>query len=109
MHSARQHTIQLSAEETARLTRLLAPQACSRRVARRARMILLAADGLSNHEIAAVVGVNHQTVRIWRRRFAQGRIPSLYDRSARRSATVETPIPGLPPGLAAPIAPMPPR
>ncbi|MGB9307899.1 MAG: IS630 family transposase [Mycobacterium sp.] len=52
----------------------------------RARIVLAAADGASNTEIAAAVGVHVDTVRKWRRRFLTAGLPGLEDlpRSGRR-------------------------
>ena len=52
----------------------------------RARIVLAAADGAANTEIAAEVGVHVDTVRKWRRRFAAAGLPGLDDlpRSGRR-------------------------
>ena len=47
--------------------------------ARRARIILLAADGLSNTAIAEKLGVSRLTVGTWRRRFAERRLEGLDD------------------------------
>ena len=48
-------------------------------LAERSRMILLAADGLSNEAIAARLGVRGVTVGRWRRRFSVERIDGLRD------------------------------
>jgi len=40
-------------------------------VAQRARIVLLAADGLANYEIAERVGVTRPTVNLWRNRYAE--------------------------------------
>jgi transposase len=58
----------------------------------RARIVLASADGATNTEIAAAVGVHVDTVRKWRRRFAAGGLPALDDlpRSGRRR--VFTPV-----------------
>jgi hypothetical protein len=53
----------------------------------RARMILLAAAGHSNDEIAAAVSVGRDVVSLWRKRFFQQRIAGLEER----------PRPGRPP------------
>src|ERR671912_2096605 len=45
----------------------------------RARMVLLAADGLSNAEIGRRVGMTRQTVIAWRARYAAGGIDALAD------------------------------
>ena len=48
-------------------------------LAQRARIVLLAADGVSNTEIAARVGVSRQTVVSWRARYARSGIAGLHD------------------------------
>ena len=45
----------------------------------RARIVLLAADGLKNTEIAARLGIDHATVRKWRSRFAARRLEGVLD------------------------------
>jgi len=52
-------------------------------LAKRARMILLAADGVPNAEIARLAGVSRPTVIAWRERYESGGIAALGD--ARRS------------------------
>ena len=47
--------------------------------ARRARIVLLAAEGLSNTAIAEKLGVSRLTVGTWRRRFAERRLEGLDD------------------------------
>jgi transposase len=47
------------------------------RVARRARIVLLAADGCSGREIARQLGVSTHTVSLWRRRYLSGGPPAL--------------------------------
>ena len=58
----------------------------ARRDVVRARIVLAAADGATNVEIAAEVGVHVDTVRKWRRRFAEAGLGGLDDlpRSGRR-------------------------
>jgi transposase len=48
-------------------------------LAQRARIVLLAADGVSNTAIADKVGVSRQTVISWRERYAGGGIGGLHD------------------------------
>jgi hypothetical protein len=48
-------------------------------LAKRARMVLLAADGAPNAEIARVTGVSRPTVIAWRDRYESGGIPALED------------------------------
>jgi transposase len=50
-------------------------------LAQRARIVLLAADGESNTEIAARVGVSRTTVVAWRARYARSGITGLHDES----------------------------
>jgi transposase len=62
------------------------------RLARRARIVLLSADGHSAREIARRLGVSTHTVGLWRRRFLQGGAAALErDAPGRgRKATVTT-------------------
>lgn len=48
-------------------------------LAQRARILLLAAEGLSNTEIADKVGVSRPTVLVWRQRYVDGGIDGLSD------------------------------
>ena len=48
---------------------------------RRAQMILLAAQGLSNHQIAQYLHVGRDIVSKWRKRFFQQRLAALEDRN----------------------------
>ena len=48
-------------------------------LAQRARIVLLAADGVSNTEIAARVGVSRPTVIDWRGRYARSGMAGLAD------------------------------
>jgi transposase len=48
-------------------------------IAQRARIVLLAADGLTNVAVADKVGVNQATVVKWRRRFLERRLDGLVD------------------------------
>ena len=59
-------------------------------LAQRARIVLLAADGVSNTEIAVRVGVARQTVISWRERYAASGITGLDDeRRSGRPRTVD--------------------
>ena len=46
----------------------------------RAKMILLAADGWANDQIAAVLSVGRDVVSLWRKRFFEQRLPGLDER-----------------------------
>lgn len=48
-------------------------------IAQRARIVVLAADGLSNKDVAERVGVNPATVVKWRKRFLERRLDGLID------------------------------
>lgn len=48
-------------------------------IAQRARIVLLAADDMSNKDVAAKVGVNPATVLKWRKRFIERRLDGLID------------------------------
>ncbi len=50
-------------------------------LAQRARILLLAADGLSNTEIADKVGVSRPTVLVWRERYVERGLEGLVDRT----------------------------
>lgn len=54
------------------------------RVVTRARIVLLAADGISAHGIAKALGVNPRTAALWRRRYQQGGPDSLWRDAAGR-------------------------
>lgn len=46
----------------------------------RAKMVLLAAQGLSNDEIAASLGTRREVVSLWRKRFFEERLTGLEER-----------------------------
>lgn len=71
--------IKLSEDEREYLNRLIRRRKVARGDAQRAEIVLRAADGLNNCEIAAAVGVTRQTVRTWRERFAKHRLDGLDD------------------------------
>ena len=50
-------------------------------LAQRARIVLLAADGVSNTEIASRVGISRPTVISWRARYDRSGIGGLHDRA----------------------------
>jgi transposase len=72
--------IVLSAEERAHLEKLLRKQTAERRAVGRARIVLLAADGLTNQQIAMSTGYARWTVTTWRQRFAKDRLAGLQDK-----------------------------
>jgi putative transposase len=66
----RARAIQLSEKEQEELTRLTRRHRSEQQVVLRARIILAAAQGSSNIEIARQLGINVDTVRLWRDRWA---------------------------------------
>ena len=60
----------VSEQQRAQLERWVAAQRTPQSVAQRARIVLMAADGKTNSEIARVLGVSRPTVIMWRSRFA---------------------------------------
>ena len=62
-------------------------------IAARARIVLLAGEGVSNHEIARRTGVSRPTVLLWRSRFAAGGPAALtmiaVGRGRKKSISVE--------------------
>jgi transposase len=71
--------IALTAHERDMLGRNVRSRKRAPALAQRSRMILLAADGLSNEAIAKRLGVSAVTVGTWRRRFAAKRLAGLRD------------------------------
>ena len=69
--------IELTSEEQAELTALARSKLTSVRLALRARIVLLAAQGLQNADIAAQVGVGRVQVSRWRGRYAQSRMAGI--------------------------------
>lgn len=69
--------IVLTSAERADLMRLVRSKRTSVRLEQRAGMILLAADGLQNKDIAEVLGVGRIQVARWRERYAQGRLAGI--------------------------------
>lgn len=69
--------IVLLSEERAQLMRLARSKTVSVRLARRAQIVLGAADGLDNETIAAQVGVGRVQVGRWRTRYAAGGLAAI--------------------------------
>src|ERR1700687_1412382 len=72
-------SIELTDEERALLESFTRRHTSAQALALRARMVLAAADGLTNGEIAERLGVSRPTVTKWRRRFAESRVDGLLD------------------------------
>jgi transposase len=79
MAKGRAVAVVLDEAERGELTALTRKHGAPQALAERARIILAAASGLNNKEIAAKVGVCAATAGTWRNRFAENRMDGLYD------------------------------
>ncbi|MBU2841508.1 IS630 family transposase [Acidithiobacillus thiooxidans] len=70
-------TVILTSEERSELSRIVASRLSSVRLSLRARMILLAAEGLQNKEIAERLGVDRLQVARWRKRYLEHRLSGI--------------------------------
>ena len=71
--------LRITNEERRELERRGQGEHVSRRVAQRARIVLLAADGVPNRQIAMLVGLNQNQVGMWRKRYAAHGMAGLAD------------------------------
>jgi transposase len=71
--------IELTGEEEQELRNFAGRRRTAQGLARRARIVLLAAEGMENKEICAALDVDANTVGKWRRRYAEHRIDGLLD------------------------------
>jgi transposase len=71
--------IELSAEEREQLEAWTRRRTSAQALALRSRIVLAAAEGLNNTEIAARLGVHRNVAAKWRRRFAEHRLDGLTD------------------------------
>ncbi len=72
--------LEITVEERLELERRARAHTSPVRVARRARIILLAADGVPNRQVARRVGIKESYVSLWRRRFLSEGLAGLEDR-----------------------------
>lgn len=72
--------VTLTESERTELERLAGHPTGENRLAQRARIVLLAAEGRTNEEIADIVDVTPKTVSKWRRRWTEDRFDGLEDR-----------------------------
>jgi len=79
MAKGRAVAIVLEAAEKSELTALTRKYSAPQALAERARIVLAAAAGLNNKQIAAKVGVCAATAGTWRKRFSITRMEGLYD------------------------------
>ena len=71
--------VEISDEERAELEHRVRAHTTPQRMVRRCRIILLAADGMPNRQIAPLVGIKEHYVGQWRRRFERDRLAGLDD------------------------------
>src|SRR3954463_5899323 len=71
--------VELSEAEERELRALLRRPSVSQQQALRARIVLRAAEGATNTQIAAEAGVSLPTVGLWRRNFSERRLAGLAD------------------------------
>lgn len=76
-------SIQLTSEERAKLESTLRSSTAPVRDVLRSRIVLLAAEGNSNQEIAVQLGVHRHSVALWRQRFARQRLKGLEEKPRR--------------------------
>jgi DNA-binding NarL/FixJ family response regulator len=75
------YRIDLSAEEAQELSRRAAKYTLPYFVVQRAKMILMAAQGMSNDEIAIRLDTRREVVSLWRKRFYKERLAGLEERA----------------------------
>ena len=86
---SRRNSVQMPAEDRAELTRWTRTPSLRAGLAQRARIVLLADEGVGTNEIVQRVGVSKPTVIAWKKRYAADGIAGLDDR----------PKPGRPPAV----------
>jgi transposase len=69
----------LSQEDVLQLESICRSRSLPHALVRRARVVLMAAEGLSNKAIAEKVGLSQQSVCLWRRRYVERGIEGLHD------------------------------
>jgi putative transposase len=92
--------IKLSNEERQGLEKLVRRHNTPQQIALRGRIVLAAADGKNNSQIAQELGVNRETPRLWRNRWLTLRPISLDDLSVEERLE-DLPRPGAPPQITA--------
>lgn len=85
------YKIMLSAEERGELERMAAKYTLPYFQVQRAKMILLAAEGMPNDSIASRLGARREVVSMWRKRFYEERVAGLEERSRKGRPTIFSP------------------
>src|ERR1700760_3183167 len=79
--------IELSSEQRTALQRLARQRSAAARVVERARVVLLAAEGLENKQIVRRMGITPEKAARWRKRFLAGGIAALQKDAPRPGRT----------------------
>ena len=95
MRGPKPPAVELSAEERQGLEALVRAHRTPQQLALRARIVLAAADGLNNTQIARQLGVEDDTVRLWRMRWLGLQAASLEDLGITERLS-DAPKPGAP-------------
>lgn len=95
MAGAEAMKLELTAAERQELARLVDARSTAQQVALRARIVLLAAEGLTNAAVGRSVGVSREAVRLWRGRWAGLQAVPLGDLAAE-GRLADAPRPGAP-------------
>lgn len=75
----RLHPLQISGEDRTELERRVRSNTVEARAAQRARLVLLAGDGMNNRDIGSTIGMHYNQVGLWRKRFAEYGLAGLED------------------------------
>lgn len=72
--------LEITIEERAELERRVRAHTSTQRAVKRARVVLLASEGIANRRIGQLLGMDEHNVGVWRRRFETERLGGLEDR-----------------------------
>ena len=85
-------SITLTDEEREKLEHWSRGQSVPHRLVVRASIVILAAGGMMNRDIATELGGNYQSVSLWRRRFALLRLKGIEEDAPRTHALEDRPV-----------------
>lgn len=71
--------LEITDEQRVELERRTRAHTSTQRAARRARIVLMAAEGVPSRQIAKAVGMSEEYIAVWRRRFGEQGLPGLED------------------------------
>lgn len=95
MAGAQAAKLELTAAERQELTRLVDARSTAQQLVLRARIVLVATDGLTNAAVGRVLGVSREAVRLWRDRWVGLQAAPLSDLSVA-DRLADAPRPGAP-------------